>query len=99
MPGERRRRHDPGFGWICVADSRGRGLTSSVILAMVFHTHIPRPPLDGFVELLWRYESYAVPHAMERVLPTGTMELVTILGDGARGGGGPIISGAHSQSF
>jgi AraC-like DNA-binding protein len=65
---------------------------------MVFHTHIPRTPLDDFVELFWLYESYAVPHAMERVLPTGTIELVTILGDGARGGG-PIVSGAHSQSF
>jgi AraC-like DNA-binding protein len=64
---------------------------------MVALTYIPARPLADFVELLWLYESYAPPHGMERVLPTGTMELVTILGDGA--GGGPIVSGAHSQSF
>lgn len=37
--------------------------------------HAPGPPLSHFVELLWIYE-VRVPHASERLLPTGTMELV-----------------------
>jgi AraC-like DNA-binding protein len=37
-----------------------------------------RPPLDASVELLWLYES-SVTHAAERLLPTGSMELVITL--------------------
>jgi AraC-like DNA-binding protein len=64
---------------------------------LVFHTHIPAPPLCDFVELFWLYESYAVPHPRERLLPMGTMELVIDLGEQA--GGAPVISGARSESF
>jgi AraC-like DNA-binding protein len=37
---------------------------------------IPRGPLANFVELLWLYDGYLVPHARERLLPMPTMELV-----------------------
>jgi len=37
---------------------------------------IPLPPLSNFVSLFWLHEGYIQPHAFERVLPTGTMELV-----------------------
>jgi AraC-like DNA-binding protein len=56
----------------------------------------PRPSLSEFVELFWLYEGDPRPHARERVLPTGTLELVIDLRDGV---GGAVICGAHSQSF
>ena len=43
---------------------------------MVRLTHAPRPPLSQFVHLLWLYEGYTQPHAKERVLPTGEMQIV-----------------------
>jgi len=48
------------------------------------------------VELLWLCQGDAPAHAQERVLPTGTTELVIGLGEDTWG---PVISGAHSQSF
>lgn len=39
----------------------------------------PGPPLEGFVELLWHYEGCGQPHAKERLLPDGSMELVVNL--------------------
>jgi AraC-like DNA-binding protein len=48
---------------------------------MISHHYIPRRPLSDFVELFWYYEGYYQPHAMERILPTGTMELVVNLAD------------------
>jgi hypothetical protein len=43
---------------------------------MTHLTHVPRPPLSGLVESFWLYDGYAPPHAMERVLPSGTIEIV-----------------------
>jgi AraC-like DNA-binding protein len=43
---------------------------------MLSLTHVPRPPLSEFVKLLWLYEGYTQPHAKERVLPTGEMQIV-----------------------
>jgi AraC-like DNA-binding protein len=43
---------------------------------MQFHEYRPGPPLSEFVDLFWMYEGYAQPHARERLLPTGAMELV-----------------------
>lgn len=43
---------------------------------MVYRTYIPRPPLSDFVYLFWLYEGHNPPHAKERCLPTGTMEMV-----------------------
>src|SRR5262245_49834518 len=67
-------------------------------------------PLAAAVDLLWIYESNGGPHATERLLPDGTMELVIDLGDDADAGdgqgdvdlvalhGGALI-GARSQAF
>ena len=43
---------------------------------MVYLVHTPKPPLSDFVELFWSNEGYNPPHARERILPTGTTELV-----------------------
>lgn len=76
---------------------------------MIYRTHIPQPPLSDFVELFWLYEGYDPPHAKERVLPTGTMELVINLRNDElrvydrrdhprfQSFRGCLISGAHSE--
>ncbi len=43
---------------------------------MIAHTYIPQPPLVDFIELMWIYEGYEVPHTYESLLPTGTTTLV-----------------------
>jgi len=51
---------------------------------MIAVTHVPRPPLDQFVELLWFHEGLNCDHRLERVLPDGSMELIINLRDEAR---------------
>jgi AraC-like DNA-binding protein len=75
-----------------------------------FQTHIPRPPLAGFIEYLWCL-SDAPPHARERILPSGTLELVVNLHedefriydpvdpDRLRRFSGAIVSGAYRRFF
>ena len=43
---------------------------------MLLTCHKPKPPLDQFVECFWLSLGYSPSHQMERVLPTGTVELV-----------------------
>jgi AraC-like DNA-binding protein len=43
---------------------------------MIVATHIPRPPLNQFVELLWFHEGLNCDHRLERVLPDGSVELI-----------------------
>lgn len=50
---------------------------------MVFRTYIPSAPLAAFVEMFWLFEGYSPGAERERVLPTGTMELVINLGEDA----------------
>ncbi len=78
---------------------------------MSYRTYIPQPPLSDFVDLFWLYEGYDLPQAKERVLPTGTIELVIDLReDELRVYDGQtheqfqsfstaLICGAHSESF
>ncbi len=47
---------------------------------MDYRSHVPRPPLTDYVEYLWSL-SDAPSHAKERILPTGTLELVLNLAD------------------
>ena len=73
--------------------------------------HLPAPPLDEFVGLLWYYEGYQQRHSLEHCLPTGTTELVINLrGDCARiydrqdvrrfqTLAGTLVCGAHSEYF
>ena len=43
---------------------------------MRFRSYKPTGILAGFVDNLWLYEGYQAEHVNERILPTGTMELV-----------------------
>jgi len=46
-------------------------------------THPVPPALAGQVDLLWYSQSYAAPHAWERVLPSGSSQLVIELAEGS----------------
>jgi AraC-like DNA-binding protein len=48
---------------------------------MIIATHLPRAPLDQFIELLWFHEDLNSPHRFERVLPEGSVELIINLRD------------------
>ena len=44
------------------------------------HRHrVPRPPLDAFVETIWVYRNAPGPRALERILPSGTAQLIVNL--------------------
>src|SRR5688572_12000076 len=55
---------------------------------------VSHPPLSDLVSLFWLAEDYAPPHPRERVLPTGTVELVVNLSAPA-----VVVSGARSEFF
>jgi AraC-like DNA-binding protein len=65
---------------------------------MIHRHYRPRPPLSDFIELLWLYEQPTPSHASERVLPTGTTELVINLGDSGRSFDA-VVAGPHSRYF
>ncbi len=59
------------------------------------HAHrAPCPPLAKFVDFLWLSEDYIQPHASERILPTGRMDLVVSLNDSRRMS--DVVSGVQS---
>jgi len=53
--------------------------------------------LGNFVELLWLYDPYVVPHTQERLLPTATTELVFDLRENVRGSAASVLAGPHSE--
>jgi AraC-like DNA-binding protein len=78
---------------------------------MFYQRYIPAAPLSNFVELFWLYGGYQQPHEKERLLPTGTTEIVIDLRDNQnrvydrddlnrfQTYDGPIICGPHSEHF
>jgi methylphosphotriester-DNA--protein-cysteine methyltransferase len=69
----------------------------------------PGPALSGFVERLWLLRD-APPHSYERILPSGTLELVVNVADNAiwihpagsdrpQRYSGAVVSGAYSRFF
>jgi AraC-like DNA-binding protein len=64
------------------------------LMRSAYHLITSRP-LSDFVALLWLAEDYVQPHAAERLLPTGAMDLVMSLDDS--GSVGDVVSGAHSR--
>lgn len=78
--------------------------------SMLNLAHRPAPPLDACVERLWAFGDVA-PHARERILPSGTLELVVNLHedelrihDAARPErsarfSGAVVSGAYREPF
>jgi len=78
---------------------------------MRFRSYVPAPPLAAFVEDFWLYEDYRPRHLMERILPSGTTELVINLRedelriyDRVRPGScerfsGAVVSGPYARFF
>ncbi len=77
----------------------------------IFNFYKPKPPLSKFVDNFWLYEGHEAEHKTERILPTGTLELVINLRqnelrfyDGERSENcscfsGAIVSGACRRGF
>src|SRR5215510_9861443 len=77
----------------------------------IFNFYKPEPPLSKFVDSFWLYEGYETEQRTERILPTGTLELVINLRqnelrfyDAERPEicsrfSGAIVSGAYGRSF
>jgi AraC-like DNA-binding protein len=61
-------------------------------------SYIPSPPLADFVDLLWLVGAPAPAHGRERLLPTGTMQLVIDLRQ-TSSLHIPLLCGPHSESF
>ena len=76
---------------------------------LIYRTDRPPPPLVDLVESFWYYDGYQPPHARERVLPFGAMQLIISLCDDPlrvfdrlhhphpRSLRGPVICGAHAE--
>jgi hypothetical protein len=77
----------------------------------IFNFYKPKPPLSKFVDNFWLYEGYEPEHKTERILPTGTLELVINLrqnelriydAEGAENCyrlSGAVVSGASGRGF
>jgi AraC-like DNA-binding protein len=78
---------------------------------MLFRSYKPGAPLCEFVEDFWLYQGYAGEHARERILPSGTVEVVVNLNedelriygphqqDACRRYSGTVISGPYARAF
>jgi methylphosphotriester-DNA--protein-cysteine methyltransferase len=78
---------------------------------MLFRSYTPAPPLSEFVEDFWLYDDYRPRHPKERILPSGTVELVINLRDDelriydrVRPGvcerfSGAVVSGTYDRFF
>jgi len=58
---------------------------------------VERKPLSDFVDFLWLSQGYVQPHAAERILPAGRMDLVVSLDETTSWGA--LCSGARSSSI
>jgi AraC-like DNA-binding protein len=63
---------------------------------MTLVRRVNRLPLSRFVDFLWLTEGYAQPHAAERVLPTGCVDLILSLDEQRET---DVLSGARSRSI
>jgi AraC-like DNA-binding protein len=78
---------------------------------MLFRSYVPASPLSAFVEDFWLYDDYRPEHLRERILPSGTVELVINLRDDelriydrVRPGvcerfAGAVVSGTYDRFF
>lgn len=68
---------------------------------MQFVSRPASPALAPFVESIWRFRGQ-FSHAYERILPTGTMQLLVNRGEGyatVHRMRGAVLCGAHTKSF
>jgi hypothetical protein len=77
----------------------------------VFIFYKPQPPHSKFVDSFWLYQGNGAEHKIERILPTGTLELAINLRENELGlydadrpencsrFSGAVVSGAHGRGF
>lgn len=61
-----------------------------------FCFYFPPSPLGDFIERFWYWKGHSVSHSLERILPTGTVELVIDLGSARPSKS--VVSGPRSKS-
>jgi AraC-like DNA-binding protein len=61
-----------------------------------FCFYLPQSPLSRFIERFWYWKGHTVSHSQERILPTGTVELVIDLGSPRTSKS--VVSGPRSKS-
>lgn len=61
-----------------------------------FCFYFPQSPLDGFIERFWYWKGHTVSHSLERILPSGSVELVIDLG--SERPSKSVVSGPKSKS-
>src|ERR1041384_2640307 len=93
-----------------IAGSKSQQFTT-LNIDTIFNFYKPKPPLSKFVDIFWLYEGYEPEHKTERILPTGTLELVINLRqnelrlyDAERPENcsrlsGAVVSGAHGRGI
>ena len=59
-----------------LAIAGGNSQQFTVLIDTIFKFYKPKPPLSKFVDSFWLYEGYEPEQNTERILPTGTLELV-----------------------
>ena len=77
----------------------------------IFNFYKPKPPLSKFVDSFWLSQGNGAEHRIERILPTGTLELAINLRGNELGFydadrpencsrfSGAVVSGAHGRGF
>jgi AraC-like DNA-binding protein len=77
----------------------------------IFDFYKPKPPLSEFVDSFWLYEGHKPDYKIDRILPTGTLELAINLRrnelrfhdverpEKCSFFSGAVVSGAHGHSF
>ena len=95
---------------VAIAGGKARQFTT-LNIDTILNFYKPKPPLSKFVDNFWLYEGYEGQHKTERILPTGTLELVInlrqnelLFHDDERPQNysrfsGAVVSGAHGRSF
>ena len=95
---------------LALAGGKSQQFTISKI-DTIFNFYKPKPPLSKFVDSFWLYEGYEPEYKTERILPTGTLELVVNLrqnelrfydAEGAENCyrlSGAVVSGASGRGF
>jgi AraC-like DNA-binding protein len=95
---------------LAIAGSKSQQFTSLKI-DTVFNFYKPKPPLSKFVENFWLYEGNEAGRNIDRILPTGTLELVINLRqnelrmydaecpENCSRFSGAIVSGAFGRGF
>ena len=95
---------------LAIAGSKSRQFTAPK-LDTILNFYKPKPPLSKFVDSFWLCDGYEAEQKSERILPTGTLELVINLrqnellfydsagSENCSRLSGSVVSGAHGRGF